>query len=123
MKTLDECLAKVSSCFKGEKHSPYLNGENSGDFVFPEASEFRVKVWREISKIPAGQTRTYSEIAAALGGEKYRRAVAGAVAANVFLIMVPCHRVVGKKGLGGFSGDGGVKMKKILLTMESGDAN
>lgn len=123
LKILDGCLAKASSCLQGENHSPYALKNNPADFVLPEASEFRVKVWREISKIPAGRTRTYSEIAAALGGEKYRRAVAGAVAANVFLLMVPCHRVIGKTGLGGFSGGGGIKMKKALLAMETGAAN
>ncbi len=114
---LNSGLSSVLSAVEG-------NGRHAGtSLVFPEASEFRMNVWKEISKIPYGKTATYSAVAAKVGGKNHRRAVAQALAANVFPILIPCHRVVGNKGLGGYSGGGGVEMKKILLEIESGDAN
>ncbi|MGI9558335.1 MAG: methylated-DNA--[protein]-cysteine S-methyltransferase [Thermodesulfobacteriota bacterium] len=117
-RALDSALSDVSACLKGSGLNPPLRGA-----VLPEASRFRLRVWRETAKIPHGQTRTYSEIAETAGGVKYRRAVAGALAANIFPILIPCHRVVGAKGAGGYSGGGGAEMKKTLLEVESGARN
>jgi methylated-DNA-[protein]-cysteine S-methyltransferase len=64
---------------------------------------FRQRVWSALGAIPVGQTRTYGELAAELGTSA--RAVGGACRANPCPIVVPCHRVVGSNGLGGFAGD------------------
>ena len=83
------------------------------------ATDFQKKVWLALCLIPAGQTRSYQEIAIAIGKNKATRAVANAIAKNPFLIEVPCHRVIRKDGqLGGYSGAGGAAMKKQLLAAE-----
>lgn len=64
---------------------------------------FQLRVWQALRAIPAGRTTTYGELAAALGTSA--RAVGGACRANPCPIVVPCHRVVAKHGLGGFAGD------------------
>ena len=82
-------------------------------------TEFQIKVWKEIKRIPEGETRSYKEIAIAIGSPKASRAVANACGKNPYPIMVPCHRVVKSDGsLGGYSGLGGVKKKKQLLEKE-----
>ena len=82
---------------------------------------FQNRVWNEIKNIPAGQTRTYKEIAVSIGNPKSSRAVANACAANPNPIGVPCHRVIRSDGkLGGYSGKGGVKKKAELLKSEQG---
>ena len=80
---------------------------------------FQKRVWNEIKNIPAGQTRTYKEIAVSIGNPGSSRAVANACAANPNPIGVPCHRVIRSDGkLGGYSGKGGVKKKAELLKAE-----
>jgi methylated-DNA-[protein]-cysteine S-methyltransferase len=69
----------------------------------PAGTAFQRRVWRCIAAIPAGSTRTYGELAAELGSSP--RAVGGACRANPCPVLVPCHRVVGRQGLGGFAGD------------------
>jgi len=82
-------------------------------------TEFQIKVWKEIKRIPEGETRSYKEVAIAIGSPKASRAVANACGKNPYPIMVPCHRVVKSDGsLGGYSGLGGVKKKKQLLEKE-----
>jgi methylated-DNA-[protein]-cysteine S-methyltransferase len=84
-----------------------------------EGTEFQRDVWRQISDIPRGRTRTYGELARRLGGEA--RAVGQACGDNPFPIVVPCHRVVAADGLGGFSHhvDGYlIEAKKWLLKHE-----
>ena len=81
------------------------------------ATAFQQRVWRELQHIPRGQTRTYSQIAEALGSPRSVRAVAGACAANPVAVAVPCHRVVGKDGsLTGYRW--GVERKRALLAAE-----
>ena len=83
---------------------------------------FQKRVWNEIKNIPAGQTRTYKEIAVSIGNPRSSRAVANACAANPNPIGVPCHRVIRSDGkLGGYSGKGGVKKKAELLKSEQKD--
>ncbi|NOU35288.1 MAG: MGMT family protein [Kiritimatiellaceae bacterium] len=82
----------------------------------PEGTEFQQAVWREMKKIPRGQTRTYGEIAAAVGRPKAVRAVGTACGANPLPVFIPCHRVVAKNGLGGFGS--GLPWKVLLLRME-----
>ena len=78
---------------------------------------FQQRVWRELQAIPRGETRTYSDVAAAIGSPKSVRAVAGACAANPVAVVVPCHRVVGKDGsLTGYRW--GVERKRTLLENE-----
>lgn len=69
-----------------------------------------------VKAIPYGQTRTYGEIAAALGNPKAARAVGGANGANPIPIIIPCHRVVAAGGLGGYGG--GIEMKRAFLRLE-----
>lgn len=67
-------------------------------------SEFQKKVYRELAKVPAGRTVTYAGLAERIGGRNRARAVAHALATNPFAVSLPCHRVVGASGLGGYSG-------------------
>jgi methylated-DNA-[protein]-cysteine S-methyltransferase len=87
-------------------------------------SAYRKQVWDEIVKIPARETRTYGDIAALVGSSA--RAVGGACGDNVLPILIPCHRVVARAGLGGFmhsSGGFSLKVKWWLLNHEGGLAN
>ena len=80
-------------------------------------TDFQRKVWREIEKIPFGRTRTYAEIAKAVGKPGAARAVGSACGANPLPLFVPCHRVVASNGgWGGYSG--GLDIKKKLLRIE-----
>jgi AraC family transcriptional regulator of adaptative response/methylated-DNA-[protein]-cysteine methyltransferase len=82
-----------------------------------QASAFQWKVWRELQKIPSGETRSYSEIAIAMGSPKAVRAVASACASNRVAVVVPCHRAVRLDGgLGGYRW--GVERKRRLLEKE-----
>ncbi|MDA9845652.1 methylated-DNA--[protein]-cysteine S-methyltransferase [Acidimicrobiia bacterium] len=85
-----------------------------------EGTDFQIAVWKELLKIPAGSTKTYKEIAVAIGKPNSSRAVANACAQNPYAPAVPCHRVVRSDGsLGGYSADGGMERKRELLDMES----
>lgn len=79
---------------------------------------FRRRVYAEVRRIPAGCTATYGEVAAALGAPGAARAVGQALGRNPFALIVPCHRVVGAAGLGGFTAAGGVDLKLRLLEIE-----
>jgi AraC family transcriptional regulator of adaptative response/methylated-DNA-[protein]-cysteine methyltransferase len=79
---------------------------------------FKRRVWEALRRIPAGETRSYGEIAAAVGAPKAARAVGSACATNPIPIVVPCHRVVGAHGsLGGYAG--GLARKRQLLDAEA----
>ena len=82
----------------------------------PAGSDFERSVWDQMQKIPYGETRSYGELAGALGSAP--RAVGGACGKNPIPIVIPCHRVLAKAGLGGYSGSGGLKTKQALLTLE-----
>lgn len=85
----------------------------------PDGTPFRQRVWQAIRTIGCGETRTYGELAAMLGSTP--RAVGQAVGDNPLPIIVPCHRVVGKHGLGGFAHaiDGyAIEIKRWLLRHE-----
>jgi AraC family transcriptional regulator of adaptative response/methylated-DNA-[protein]-cysteine methyltransferase len=82
-----------------------------------QASAFQWKVWRELQKIPFGETRSYGEIASAIGSPKAVRAVANACANNRVAVVVPCHRVIRLDGgPGGYRW--GLERKKRLLEQE-----
>ena len=78
---------------------------------------FQQRVWRALRQIPPGETRTYGEVAAAIGDPRAVRAVARSCAANPVSLAVPCHRVIGKDGdLTGYRW--GVPRKRVLLEKE-----
>jgi AraC family transcriptional regulator, regulatory protein of adaptative response / methylated-DNA-[protein]-cysteine methyltransferase len=78
---------------------------------------FQLRVWRALSAIPAGETRSYAELAAAAGAPRAVRAVAGACGANPVSVVIPCHRVVRADGeLSGYRW--GVERKRALLARE-----
>ena len=80
-------------------------------------TEFQKRVWRELEKIPYGETRSYAQIAAAIGSPQAVRAVGAANGSNPAAIVVPCHRVIGSGGrLTGYGG--GLPLKKRLLELE-----
>ena len=84
-----------------------------------EGTDFQKTVWKEISKIPFGETRTYKDLAIAIGKPNSSRAVANACGKNPYPIIIPCHRVIRSDGgLGGYSGKGGIEAKRKLLNQE-----
>ena len=83
-------------------------------------TDFQRLVWKEIEKIPYGETRSYRDIAIRIGMPKSYRAVANACGKNPLPIIRPCHRVICSNGeIGGYSINGGVTLKKALLKCES----
>ena len=82
-----------------------------------KGTKFQIKVWKQIMKIPFGETKTYSEIAELIGKPKAIRAVANACGQNKLALFIPCHRVVGKNGYGGYKW--GIDKKKFLLKLEA----
>ncbi len=84
-----------------------------------KGTTFQKKVWSVLLRIPKGNTITYKELAKKVGRPKAIRAVANAVGANPRAPLIPCHRVVRSDGsLGGYSGKGGIRTKKVLLIKE-----
>ena len=82
-------------------------------------TDFQIKVWNAISKIPKGRVKSYKELARSIRKPKASRAVANACGKNPFPIKIPCHRVIRSDGrLGGYSGKGGIKTKRKLLSSE-----
>jgi AraC family transcriptional regulator of adaptative response/methylated-DNA-[protein]-cysteine methyltransferase len=79
-------------------------------------SRFQRRVWEAIRSIPCGATRSYADLARAIGRPRAVRAVAGACAANPVALVVPCHRVVARQGVGGYRY--GVARKRALLARE-----
>ena len=83
-----------------------------------QATAFQWRVWQELRKIPYGKTRSYGEVARAIGRPSAVRAVARAIATNPVAIIVPCHRVIGSDGsLTGYRW--GVPRKRALLAKEA----
>jgi methylated-DNA-[protein]-cysteine S-methyltransferase len=82
----------------------------------PAGTDFQQRVWRQMQAIPFGQTQTYGEIAEKINSGA--RPVGTACGRNPIPILIPCHRVVGAGGLGGYSGAGGLDTKKSLLAFE-----
>jgi len=97
----------------------YLNGfrKNFSSYIdVTFGTKFQRVVWDEILKIPFGEVITYKRIAQSIGQPKAARAVGNAVGANPIPIVIPCHRVVGSNGLGGYSL--GLDIKRELLSLE-----
>lgn len=98
----------------------YFAGERTTfDFSLDlQGTEFQQRVWQALLQIPYGLTTSYSEIANMIHNPKAVRAVGGAIGANPILIVVPCHRIIGKNGkLTGFRS--GIPLKKELLDIEN----
>ncbi|WP_281745254.1 methylated-DNA--[protein]-cysteine S-methyltransferase [Thermanaerovibrio acidaminovorans] len=98
----------------------YFAGERR-EFSLPLrllGTPFQVRVWRRLISIPYGRTATYGELARDMGMPRGARAVGGACRRNPLLILIPCHRAVGARSLGGFSAPGGLKTKELLLQIE-----
>ncbi|MGA1292477.1 MAG: methylated-DNA--[protein]-cysteine S-methyltransferase [Pelagibacteraceae bacterium] len=84
-----------------------------------KGTQFQLKVWSYLKKIPKGKVKTYAQVAKAIGKPKAVRAVANAIGKNPFPPKIPCHRVIRSDGkLGGYSAKGGIKTKKKLLKNE-----
>ena len=85
--------------------------------IRPKGTAFQLRDWEELQRIPYGETRTYKDIAQAIGCPKGYRAVGLANNRNPVIILIPCHRVVGSNGkLVGYAG--GVDLKEKLLEIE-----
>ena len=126
--TLGESLDSGRRDAKFAELSALLNAYFSGDAVdfdfsvCPIGTEFQCQVWRQLTAIPHGQTRSYGDIARLIGKPNAARAVGAAIGRNPISIVVPCHRVVASSGaLTGFSG--GVDRKRFLLELERSTAN
>lgn len=111
--------SKVSDYTYGQLRE-YFDGKRK-NFDFPyklEGTEFQMKVWKALQGIPYGETRSYKDIAVAVGCPQGARAVGMANNRNPILIAVPCHRVIGADGkLVGYGC--GLDMKEALLQLES----
>ena len=110
--------ANVSNVWKNESNFFQLLESNfvAAQIENLKGTVFQKLVWNELKKIPRGQTRTYGEIARAIGRPKAVRAVGSACGANPVPLFIPCHRVVAKTGLGGFGA--GLPWKILLLKTE-----
>ena len=86
--------------------------------ILLEGSNLQIRIWKELIKIPYGKTKSYGEIAKIV--KTSPRYVGNVCGQNKHLLVVPCHRVIRTDGsLGGFSGSGGLSLKKRLLDMEN----
>ena len=82
-------------------------------------TKFQLKVWKYLKTIPKGTVKTYKQVAIAIKRPKSARAVANACGKNPHPPKIPCHRVIrSDRGLGGYSGKGGIKTKLGLLRSE-----
>ena len=109
---LNEACRQLDEYFQGKRRQ----------FDLPigcEGTQFQQRVWNELQKIPYGETRSYEDIAAAVGNPKAQRAVGQANNRNPVIIMVPCHRVIHKNGdISGYAC--GIEAKRYLLELEAG---
>ncbi|HPJ26840.1 MAG TPA: methylated-DNA--[protein]-cysteine S-methyltransferase [Synergistaceae bacterium] len=112
---MELCLEELEEYFRGIRRT----------FTVPlhlEGTPFQKRVWQALLEIPYGETRSYQDIAAAVGNPKAPRAVGGANNKNPVALIVPCHRVIGKNGsLVGFGG--GLHIKEWLLAHEKRHAS
>lgn len=96
----------------------YFSGKRK-KFTVPldlSGTDFQLAVWKALYGVPFGMTVNYQQLAKLSGSPKAYRAVGGAMSKNPIPIIVPCHRVLAKAGLGGFSS--GLKRKRYLLELE-----
>lgn len=105
---LDAAAAQLAAYFAGQPHR--------FDLPMDWGTGLHERVRRAMAAIPFGETRTYGDIARDVGAPA--QAVGQACGANPLPILIPCHRVLGAQGLGGFSAKGGVETKVALLRHE-----
>ena len=109
-KLILRCKKQLDEFFAGKRKTFDLP-------LAPKGPEFQQKGWKALQEIPYGETKTYGEIAAAIGNPKAARAVGMANNKNPIGIIIPCHRVVGANGkLVGYAG--GMEKKEFLLELE-----
>lgn len=105
-----ECVNQLEEYFNGKR-------TNFNIKINPIGTDFQKTVWNELINIPYGETRSYNDIALAIGNINSARAVGNANNANKIPIIIPCHRVINSNGfIGGYSG--GVNIKKSLIDIE-----
>ncbi len=105
-----EAIEQLKAYFAGQRTSFDLELHLIG-------TDFQKAVWQELTKIPYGTTQNYGEIARKIGNPKASRAVGGANNKNKLAIIIPCHRVIGKKGaMVGYAGE--IWRKESLLKLE-----
>ena len=93
-----------------------LNRPSNNDF---RGTKFQKKVWNYLKTIRKGTVKSYKQVAIAINRPKSTRGVANAIGKNPYAPKIPCHRVIRSDGsLGGYSGKGGLKTKKLLLKRE-----
>ncbi len=105
---LDAACGQLSEYFAGKRQV--------FDLPFDFGTGLHEAVRRAMTAIPFGETRTYGDLAKALGASA--QAIGQACGANPIPILIPCHRILGATGLGGYSGAGGVETKVALLRLE-----
>ena len=106
-----EVAKQLDEYFAGKRTKLELN-------ILPKGTDFQKKVWAELLKIPYGKTKSYQEIAEAIGNTNAQRAVGSACNKNPILLIIPCHRAVSKSGkLTGFAC--GIDRKEQLLKLEA----
>ncbi len=108
-KLTKQCISELKEYFDGTR----------SEFSVPmkaEGTEFQKAVWGAMLKIATGKTLTYANVARQIGRPKAVRAVGTACGANQLVVAIPCHRIVGSVGLGGYGG--GLDKKKWLLLHE-----
>jgi methylated-DNA-[protein]-cysteine S-methyltransferase len=109
-RAFDDAVDQLGAYFSGERRAFEIA-------MCLEGTEFQRTVWAALVEIPYGQTRSYGEIAAAIGRPGASRAVGLANGRNPIAIVVPCHRVIGSNGsLTGYGG--GLETKRWLLDLE-----
>lgn len=108
---LADATASLKEYFSGNLAAPHRIT------ICPQGTEFQQLVWKALHRIPAGSTRSYSELAMSVGRPEGARAVGTACRLNPLLLFVPCHRIIAKnRKLTGFNG--GVEKKAYLLEHE-----
>ena len=112
---IKECFKQLKEYFEGSRREFDLPIEMNG-------TQFQKKIWKELLKIPYGETRSYKDIAISIGNEKACRAIGMANNKNHIPIIIPCHRVIGSNGkLVGYAV--GIDIKEKLLNIEKIDIN
>jgi methylated-DNA-[protein]-cysteine S-methyltransferase len=106
---LAEAARQLAAYFDGKRQEFDLP-------LAPAGTAFEGRVWTAMQAIPYGETRTYGDLAHTT--DSGPRAVGRACGRNPIPIVIPCHRVLSRGGLGGYSGDGGLATKERLLALE-----
>lgn len=107
----EKIVLQFSNYFKGNLKEFNFNYQLNG-------TNFQIKVWETLMKVPYGKIISYLELARLVGNEKAVRAVASAVANNPIVIAIPCHRIIRSDSKIGNYSAGGPKVKEMLINLE-----